>query len=230
MGHIQDVTTKLIEDYRLRLIEHGMKDSSVDVYMRAVAGLFKYLESKQRIFANPFDGVEPFTGQPKLDPALKTGEVDFATGAGNLRPVKLTGAEWVHPGIGHIGHYNCNCENVTFDVDEFGRVFFPDTPMYQVRVIDTAGNAITTIGGYGNADNCGPESAVIDAKTGQPRPRRADDPKDLKSPFVEPDIAMCWPTGVGVTDRHLYVADSISRRLVRGRVVYAAEESCPIGP
>jgi len=177
-----------------------------------------------------FDGVDPFTGQPKLDPALKSFEVDFATGAGNLKPVKITGAEWVHPGIGHIGHYNCNCENVTFDVDEFGRVFFPDTPMYQMRVIDTAGNAITTIGGYGNADNCGPESAVIDAKTGQPRPRRADDPKDMKSPFAEPDIAMCWPTGVGVTDRHLYVADSISRRLVRARVAYAAEESCPVGP
>ncbi|MCX7804153.1 MAG: hypothetical protein N3A38_03080, partial [Planctomycetota bacterium] len=175
-----------------------------------------------------FDGVNPFIGPPKLDPELKTMECDWATGAGSLLPVKITGAEWVHPGIGHVGLYGCNCENVTFDVDEFGRVFFPDTCMYQVRAIDTAGNAITTIGGYGNADNRGPDSAVIDPKTGQPRPRRADDPRDMKSPFAEPDIAMCWATGVGITDRYLYVADSISRRLVRCKVVYAAEERCPV--
>ncbi len=175
-----------------------------------------------------FDGVDPFTGQPRLDPGLKVVEADYPTGSGNLKPVKVTGAEWIHPGVGHVGTYACNCENMTFDVDEFGRVFFADQCMYTVRVIDTAGNALTTIGGYGNADNCGPESAVMDPRTGQPRPRRADDPKDMRSPFAEPDIAMAWPTGVAATDRHIYVADSLSRRLVRGRVAYAAEETCAI--
>ena len=68
VGHIQDVSTRLLEDYRLGLIEHEMKEASIDIYMRAVSGLFKYLESKQRIFANPFDGVGPMKRSTTLMP------------------------------------------------------------------------------------------------------------------------------------------------------------------
>jgi hypothetical protein len=50
----------------------------------------------------------------------------------------------------------------------------------------------------------------------------------LKSPFAEPDIAMAWLTGVGVTDRCIFIGDTGSRRLIRGRLAYAAEESCEI--
>ncbi len=173
-------------------------------------------------------GPEPYDGTPKLDPSLKVSEVDYCWGGAQLNPVKITGAEWLHPGVGHVGWLNCNCENMTFDVDEFGRTFFPDFAMYQIRVIDTAGTAITNIGGYGNPENCGPESPVVDPKTGQVRPRRGDDPKELQSPFAKPDIAMAWPTGVGVTDRHLYIGDTVNRRLLRAKLVYTVEESCEL--
>jgi hypothetical protein len=173
-------------------------------------------------------GPDAFEGQPKLDPGLKTTDVEFFSW-GQIRPMKVTGAEWVHPGIGNVGMFRCNCENVTFEVDEFGRTFYPDMCGFRVGVIDTAGNAITKIGGYGNPENCGPDSPVIDPKTGQPRPRRADDPKDLKSPFAEPEIAVAWPAGVGATDKHLYIGDASNRRLLRCKLVYAAEESCGIG-
>jgi hypothetical protein len=171
-------------------------------------------------------GHDPFVNEPKFAPGLREMEVDFFYRC--LKPVKITGAEWVHPGIGHIGLWGCNCENMTFDVDEFGRVFFPDFAMFQIRVIDTAGNSIVNVGGYGNADNCGPESAIVDPKTGVVRPRRPDDPRELVSPFAKPEIAMAWPTGVGVTDKHLYIGDAVNRRLLRADLSYAAEETCEI--
>jgi hypothetical protein len=177
---------------------------------------------------SPGHGNCPYTGELKLDPALKTVDVDYVITSGYLRGTKVTGAEWIHPGVSSAGFYRCNCENITFDVDEFGRVFFPDSPLFRVRVIDTAGNALTDVGGYGGPENCGPDSPVVDPGTKQLRARRSEDPKDLKSPFAEPEIALANPASVGVTDRHLYIGDPSNRRLLRTRLVYAAEETVTV--
>jgi hypothetical protein len=174
-------------------------------------------------------GQEPYVGEPQLDSSLKTTEVDFVTQGAYLRTgLKVTGAEWVHPGIGHIGFYRCNCENITFDVDEFGRVFFPDVPQFQIRVIDTNGNPLTSFGDYGDANCMGPDSPVIDPGTKMLRPRQATDPEDLKSPFAEPEIAFSWLLGVGVTDDYAYMGDSLNQRLLRAKMTYAADETCAI--
>jgi DNA-binding beta-propeller fold protein YncE len=172
-------------------------------------------------------GANPFDGDLKLPEGLKTMEAEFLMGD-RMRPAKVVGAEWMHPGIGHVGMYGCNCENVTFDVDEFGRVFFPDPELFRFRVIDTGGNAITHLGGYGNAESMGPDSPVIDPKTGKLRARGAEDPKDLKSPFAEPEIAFAWIVGVGVTDKYIYTGDALNRRMMRLKMTYAAEESCEV--
>ena len=134
----------------------------------------------------------------------------------------------MHPGIGHVGLYQCNCENVNFDVDPFGRVYFPDPELFRVRVIDTAGNAILHFGGYGNAESMGPDSPVVDPKTGELRPRESGDSKDLKSPLAEPEIAFAWIVSVGVTDKHIYTGDSLNRRMLKLKMTYAAEEVCAI--
>ncbi len=169
---------------------------------------------------------EPYTGQPKLDPGLKSLNADWYWGG--VHKTKVIGAEWVHPGFGHAGFYKCNCESVTFDVDEFGRTFFPDPLTFQVRVIDTAGNALTRFGGFGTENCMGPESPVVDPKTDRLRPRRADDPKDMKSPFAEPELGFQWLVGVGVTDRYGYFGDSLNQRLLRAKLVYAAEETVTV--
>jgi len=150
----------------------------------------------------------PYKGEPKLDPTLKSMDVAWYGGRMLMGPEKLIGAEWIHPGISHIGLYYCNCENVTFDVDEFGRVFFPDTNLYQVRILDTAGNALTRFGGYGNADSCGPDS----------RDKR----------LSTPEIAFARLVSMGVTDQYVYCGDSMNQRLLRAKLVYAAEERCEI--
>jgi len=172
-------------------------------------------------------GQVPFEGEPKVDPSLKTQDAITSWGE-QMTPVKVTGAEWIHPGFSKIGRFACTCENMTFDVDEFGRVFFPDLNLYQVRVIDTNGNALTRFGGYGNAESYGLDSPVIDPTTKKLRPRRADDPKDLKSPFAEPEIAFAWLVGVAATDRYVYTGDSMNRRLLRCKLAYAVEESCEV--
>lgn len=150
----------------------------------------------------------PYKGEPKLDPSRKSMDVAWYGAARFHGPVKLVGAEWIHPGISQIGLFYCNCENVNFDVDEFGRVFFPDTDLFQVRVIDTAGNALLKFGSYGNADSCGP------------------DRKDKT--LAVPGIAFARRTGVVVTDRYAYCGDSMNRRLLRAKLVYTTDKTCDV--
>jgi DNA-binding beta-propeller fold protein YncE len=140
----------------------------------------------------------PFRGQPKLD-GLKSIDCEYFKGR-KLRPITVTGAEWVHPGMGHVGFYRCNCENATFDVDEFGRVFIPDLALFRVRVIDTAGNAITHFGTYGNPD---------------------DVTRGKKTCFS-------WLVGVGATDRYIYTGDAMNRQMLRSKITYLAEETCAV--
>ncbi|MHC4915324.1 MAG: hypothetical protein ACYTGB_07510, partial [Planctomycetota bacterium] len=177
-------------------------------------------------------GINPFDGQPKLDPSLKTVKMAAAAQTSDNSNVfcgaTVTGAEWVRFGISQVPQFYCNCESTRFDVDLFGRVWYPDLGRYRVGVLDTAGNPITTFGSYGNAESRGPDSPVVDPKTGKVRDRRPSDPKDLKSPFAEPEIAFGYLIGVGATDEYVYMGDSMNRRLLRARLVYAAEETCAV--
>ncbi len=147
---------------------------------------------------------QPFTGEPKLDPSLKT--VDATWHYGDLyqwpQPAKVTGALWMKLGISHIPLFYCNCENTRFDVDEFGRVWYPDLGRFRVCVLDTNGNEITSFGQYGNAD--------APVRPGQK------------------EIPLAWLIGVGVSDKYAYMGDSINRRLLRAKLTYAAEATCEI--
>jgi hypothetical protein len=103
---------------------------------------------------------------------------------------------------GNTSH--CMCEGSGFDVDPFGRVFFPNLGQFRVEVVDTNNNAIMTFGKYGNEDS-GPKSRV---KT--------------------PDIPLAWPVYVAVSDRWAYIADTVNRRVVRARLAYAEEATCTV--
>jgi hypothetical protein len=144
-------------------------------------------------------GTDPFEGQPALDPSLKTVDAMYFTGGGRrFEPVKVTGALWMHVGVSHVALHACNCETTRFDVDPFGRVFYPDLGRFRVGVLDTNGNVITEFGRYGNAD----------------------DARD--------QLALAWLIGVGVTDRYVYLGDSMNRRLLRAKLVYEAEATCAV--
>lgn len=167
----------------------------------------------------------------KLPPTLKKEVV----GAFNRKDgATLQGALWWRPGFSPVGDLgatffrSCHCTGSDFDVDDFGRVFAPDTGRFRVGVLDTAGNEILSFGGYGNQDNCGPDSYVVDPSGKFLRPRKFDDPKELVSPFAKPEIAFAWIVGLAVTDHYAYVADVINKRILRVRLGYAVEESCEV--
>jgi NHL repeat len=166
-------------------------------------GMVKYPKIKYRQATNE----NPYKGQPKLAPGLKSEDVKFYYGHKfqALSPAKVIGAEWIRMGISHIDMFYCNCESTRFDVDEFGRVWYPDLGRFRVVCLDTNGNKITHFGGYGNADSAGPQSSI---------------PK--------PEIAFAWLIGVAVTDNYAYMGDSLNRRMLRCKMVYAAEETCAI--
>jgi hypothetical protein len=99
----------------------------------------------------------------------------------------------------------CMCESAGFDVDPYGRVFFPNLGQFRIEVLDTSGNPLTMFGQYGNQDSRGAGSLV---------------PK--------PAIPLTWPLTVAVSETHAYVADTLSRRVVKVKIAYAAEETCPV--
>jgi DNA-binding beta-propeller fold protein YncE len=119
---------------------------------------------------------------------------------------EIQGALWTRFGYspysshmsGNTSH--CMCEGSGFDVDPFGRVFFPNLGQFRVEVVDTNNNPITTFGKYGNEDSGGPAARV-----------------------TRPDIPLAWPTYVAASDRYAYVADTVNRRVVRVKLGYAAE-------
>jgi hypothetical protein len=141
----------------------------------------------------------------------------------------IQGALWWRPGFSPVGDMGtggeCHCTGSDFDVDDFGRTFAPDTGRFRVGVLDTNGNEILSFGGYGNQDFCGPESYVMDPAGKFLRPRQPTDPKDLKSPFANPEIGLAWIVGLAVTDRYAYVDDVINKRMLRVKLDYAATET-----
>jgi len=146
------------------------------------------------------------------------------------KPGELEGAEWFRFGCSYLldmglggGNWTCHCTATDFDVDDFGRVFHPDQGRFRAVVLDTNGNEITSFGGYGNQDSCGPDSYVLDPDGKFLRPRRKDDPPTLVSPLAGPEIAIGWNVGLGVSDRYVYLADALNRRVLRVRLTYELE-------
>lgn len=126
-------------------------------------------------------------------------------------PCQVQGADWVRFGYTpysetySVGTPACMCEGTGFDVDPFGRVFFPNLCQFRIEVVDTNNNPITTFGHYGNQDSGGPAARV---KT--------------------PDLPLAWPTYVAVSDSHAYVSDTVGLRVARVRLAASAEEACHI--
>jgi NHL repeat len=166
-------------------------------------GMVEYPKLKYRQATNE----NPFKGKPKLAPGLKSEDVSFYYGHKfqALSSAKVIGAEWIRMGISHIDMFYCNCESTRFDVDEFGRVWYPDLGRFRVVCLDTNGNEITYFGAYGNADSAGPQSSI-----------------------PQPEIGFAWLIGVAVTDNYAYMGDSLNRRMLRCKMTYAAEETCSV--
>jgi hypothetical protein len=134
--------------------------------------------------------------------------------------IALQGAEWYRFGFSPAHQYQsaggptCMCEGAGFDVDNYGRVFYPNLGRFRVEVIDNNNNVIGTFGRYGSEDSLGAGRAAEGAI------------RDPDSRISHPDIPLAWPTYVAVSDTYAYVNDILSRRVVRVRLGWTAEETC----
>jgi hypothetical protein len=148
-------------------------------------------------------------GQPPADLLAKP-RVKVRTHLGHRLQVEaeLQGAEWFHFGYAPYSCWSngstdlCMCEGSRYDVDPFGRVFFPNAGQFRVEMIDTNNNPIATFGQYGNQD--------FSAKPGQS------------------GVPLAWPTAVAVSDTHVYIGDTLNRRVVKVALAHAAEETCQV--
>jgi hypothetical protein len=154
---------------------------------------------------------------PRIEMTLRR-QAYVAGKAGSAAVVE--GALAAYPGLGPLsgsgfgmsGSIDCVCRVPRFDVDRFGRLVIPNAISNSVRIVDNAGNLVTEFGKYGNFD-----SRYVPA--GSPG----------GAPLIDrPDIPLAWPTGAGLSEKHLYVCDTYSRRLVRLKLTAAVQETCPI--
>lgn len=57
LTRLQDVTAETLEAYRRRMVERNLSERSVDLYLRSVRQLFRFLEETGRVFTNPAAGL-----------------------------------------------------------------------------------------------------------------------------------------------------------------------------
>ena len=118
-----------------------------------------------------------------------------------IKVVKPQGVLWAHgeffPLTSRVG---CNCLASYFDVDYYGRSFYPDAGQSRVGVLDTNGNVICRFGSYGNRDAEGQGEY----------------------------IPLAMGLAVAASDKYIYVADLVNHHLVRVKMTYAAEEACAV--
>jgi hypothetical protein len=99
----------------------------------------------------------------------------------------------------------CACQTPRFEVDDYGRLYIPNALTCSVQVVDNEGNEILRFGAYGNSDSQGPGSKA-----------------------AKPTVPLAYPVAAKASWKHIYVADSANRRVVRVDPVWAAEETCEV--
>lgn len=166
-------------------------------------GAFRWEETKRT--------KNDFTGLPDEVQKKSTRTYNhFVSGRYPHKPAEVFGAEWVRFGYSPYsetypaGTPVCMCEGSGFDVDPYGRVFYPNLCRFRVEVVDANNNFLTHFGKYGNQDS-GPGGRT-----------------------QSPSIPLAWPTYIAVGENCAYVNDTIGMRVVKVRLDYAAGATSPI--
>jgi hypothetical protein len=105
----------------------------------------------------------------------------------------------------------CVCRAPRFDVDRYGRLAFSNAVTNSAKLVDNSGNLIIEFGQYGNFDS---QFINIETEIG----------KSGKPTVAKPEIPLAWPSGVGISDKSIYINDVYNRRLVRVDMTWKAEE------
>lgn len=180
-----------------------------NTYLFHVGSVFKFPPAGGAFYGQDITAREEKRTQAVIDAKnAPEGSAEY-TSAYLGREVKVAGAEWSWFGVSNIPSSSdgpspdpgCVCFNSHLSCDPYGRVFGVHVFGATVQVLDPAGNPITRIGRYGNADSAGPGSTV-----------------------PEPAIALACPGYASYAKEKLYISDSINRRVVVVRFEYDAEQ------
>jgi len=153
------------------------------------------------VFENDrFAGRRGGSGCVKIIRYAPTGTLE----SGNLFPRPPDGPSAVYEV--NFGAFDTKCIRHTprFDIDGFGRIYYPTSIEPKVSVMDNAGNGIVRFGTWGNRDSTG-------GLPGEVVPTR--------------DIPMGLPNSVAATDDHIYVADVVNLRILRIAKRFTASET-----
>ncbi|MCG3178380.1 MAG: hypothetical protein BIFFINMI_00707 [Phycisphaerae bacterium] len=144
-----------------------------------------------------------FTEPAKFEGGLPMGfgqRLDWYEAARNIY---MEGGVRAYPILATFSN-QCACQTPRFAVDDYGRLYIPNALGCRVQVLDNEGNPIVTFGQYGNSDD---QAA---ARAGQAA------------------IPLAYPISARASFRHIYVADSANRQIVRVDPAWALEMSCPV--
>jgi DNA-binding beta-propeller fold protein YncE len=128
---------------------------------------------------------------------------------------KFEGLVQAYPGLAPLSGWRrsdcCVCRTPRFDLDPYGRLYIPNAVTCSTRIVDNAGNVIAEFGAYGNFDS---QWAAAGS---------------TQKPIVNtPPIPMAWPIGAGTSEKKIYIADMMNRRVVRLDPNYAATETVAV--
>jgi hypothetical protein len=184
------------------------KHAYINFYLYHYGSVFKFPPQGGRFYTG---GAPKATGPQERPAGVPDGATEYRHGYFK-KTVWCDGAEWRYRGFGisvnrteSWGDPACSCFTSRFELDGYDRLFVPDIFRFQVIVLDAAGNEITRIGSYGNADCGGPGSAV-----------------------PEPAIPLCSPNAVAPCDDRVYIADRKNRRIVVAELTHQVEASCDV--
>jgi hypothetical protein len=93
---------------------------------------------------------------------------------------------------------SCSCYQPWFSIDTYARSFVPEGSRNTVSVVDTNGNFILRMGGWGNCDDRGP------------------------------DVRLSYVRFVGVGDSGLYIDDQHNCRMLKVALKYEKEQELPL--
>ncbi|KPJ53555.1 MAG: hypothetical protein AMS16_05245 [Planctomycetes bacterium DG_58] len=99
----------------------------------------------------------------------------------------------------------CGCATSYLNTDECDRIYVPESILFNVVVLDRAGNEMTRFGSYGNRDCAGPGSTI-----------------------PEPEIAFMSITGVAARGDHIWVSDIGNSRALHLKASYDDTKTCPV--
>ena len=119
-------------------------------------------------------------------------------------PTAIDGPLWIWGGLTCQTPDICTCHNTRYDMDYFARHWIPANQLFSVMVVDANGNRIARLGRYGNVD---------------------DTEADMAEDGEGDGLHFVWPRAVAVSDTALYVADIGSKRILRAKIEYHAEET-----